>query len=261
MSWDPQLFARHLKTRRFGRQLRYFTEIDSTNRWLTVHWNEFTLNGAVVIAEHQISGRGRFAREWDDVPGKSLLFSVSIVSSREENRAGFHQMLPAISLAKALLNRLGNDHEIRLKWPNDVLLNGRKLAGILAERFTSGDTTVTIVGVGINVNADLRELSESARAFGTTLFAETGTITPREPLLADIINEWEPLYDSLRDGDTDSIRKAWLELGPPIGTAITRMERGAEISGTFGGIGTSGQLLLRDQNGVVHEFFSGDILH
>lgn len=217
------------------------------------------MNGAVVIAEHQTSGRGRFTRAWDDVPQKSLLFSVLLKSAKEESRAGFYQMLPAISLAKVLKKRLGKEHSICLKWPNDVLLNDRKLAGILAERFAISGSTVTIVGVGINVNADLRELSETARANGTSLYAETGMITQREVLLAEIINEWEPLYDLLREDNTEPIRELWLELGPPLNTRITRMERGTEISGDFAGIGSAGQLLLRDENGVVHEFFSGDI--
>ena len=261
MNWDEALFHRHLTTRRFGRQFRYFTEIDSTNRWLNKHWNEFTLNGAVAVTEHQTSGRGRFSRQWNDVPGKSLLFSLLITSAEESSRAGFHQMLPAIAMAEVLNKQLGDDHTVRLKWPNDVLLNNRKLAGILAERFTAEGKTITIVGVGINVNSSLQELPEPARAIGTSVFSETGELTQREQLLANIINEWEPLYDALREGESESIRSAWRKHGPAINTPLTRKERGEEISGMFAGIGSEGQLLLRDSKGVIHEFFTGDIFH
>ncbi len=261
MSWDSALFQRHLTTRRFGRQIRHFVEIDSTNLWLSENWREFTLTGAIIVAEHQTSGRGRFKRQWDDVPDKSLLFSVMILANREESNTGFHQMLPAISLAKVLYQRLKGEQCICLKWPNDVLLNDRKLAGILAERFTMDDKTITVVGMGINVNPALHELSEPARELGTSIRAETGFVIQREPLLAEILNEWEPLADQLRSGNTDSIRTVWQEFGPPLGTQLTRRERGVEISGAFAGIGTGGQLLLRDNNGDIHEFYSGDVTH
>jgi BirA family biotin operon repressor/biotin-[acetyl-CoA-carboxylase] ligase len=261
MSWDSVLFQRHLTTRRFGRQIRFFTEVDSTNRWLSENWNDFTLNGAIVIAEHQTSGRGRFKRQWDDVPDKSMLFSVLLLSAGEQNNTGFHQMLPAISLARVLNHHFGSEQNISLKWPNDVLLNDRKLAGILAERFTINDKTITIVGMGINVNPSLQELSEPAREFGTSLFAETGIVTQRESMLAEIMNEWEPLYDSLREGDTGLIRDAWREFGPSLNTPITRIERGIKMSGAFAGLGEGGELLLRDSEGKVHEFYSGDIVY
>jgi BirA family transcriptional regulator, biotin operon repressor / biotin---[acetyl-CoA-carboxylase] ligase len=259
MSWDSKLFQRYLTTRRFGRQIRYFPEIDSTNSWLAENWSEFTLSGSLVIAEHQTSGRGRFKRQWDDVPQKSLLFSVLLISTGDPSITGFDQMLPAISLVRALHRRLSSEHEVRLKWPNDIMLNDRKLAGILAERFLMGERVITIVGMGINVNTYLRELSEPARQIGTSLLAETGVEWERERLLAEILNEWEPLYDALRAGDTGAIRGAWSEYGPPAGTPIVRNEQNSTLSGVFEGIGDYGQLMLRDAEGKMHEFYSGDI--
>jgi BirA family biotin operon repressor/biotin-[acetyl-CoA-carboxylase] ligase len=259
MSWDSKLFQRFLTTRRFGRQVRYFPEIDSTNSWLAENWSEFTLSGAVVIAEHQTSGRGRFKRQWDDAPNKSLLFSLLFLSFGEPRDTGFDQMLPAISLARALHKQLSSEHEVRLKWPNDVMLNDRKLAGILAERFIMGERVITIVGMGINVNTYLRELSEPARLSGTSLLAETGVEWEREKLLAEILNEWEPLYDALRADNTDAIRSAWSEYGPSQGTPIVRSEQNSTLSGTFEGIGDCGQLMLRDAEGKIHELYSGDI--
>jgi BirA family biotin operon repressor/biotin-[acetyl-CoA-carboxylase] ligase len=260
MSWDSKLFQKYLTTRRFGRQIRYFTEIDSTNSWLAENWSDFTFSGATVIAEHQTSGRGRFRRQWDDVPHKSLLFSVLFFSTREPCSTGFDQMLPAVSLARALHKRLSGEHKVGLKWPNDIMLNDRKLAGILAERFTMGDRIITIVGMGINVNPYLRELSESARQAGTSLLAETGKEWEREMLLAEILNEWEPLHDALCAGDTETVREAWNEYGPSPMTPIVRSEHGSTLTGTFEGIGDCGQLLLRDADGKIHELYSGDVL-
>jgi BirA family biotin operon repressor/biotin-[acetyl-CoA-carboxylase] ligase len=137
MSWDNRLFQRHLETRRFGRELTYLEEVDSTNQWLLDQHEHFSLNGCVVVAGHQTAGRGRQGRAWYDKPHASLLFSVLLRYPATNVASGFMPHLPAIALAGVLANRVGGTHEILLKWPNDVLLNRRKLAGVLGQSASS----------------------------------------------------------------------------------------------------------------------------
>ncbi|MBK6767197.1 MAG: biotin--[acetyl-CoA-carboxylase] ligase [bacterium] len=145
MSWDEKQLHWHLTTRRFGRQCRYFAEIDSTNHWLLANSAEFTLSGAVVVAGHQSRGRGRYDRKWEDESGQALLCSLLLQMSRLPKASGWIPMLPAISLARAI-RRHDRSAIVALKWPNDVLIENCKVAGVLAETVTGGHSHDVVVG-------------------------------------------------------------------------------------------------------------------
>ena len=259
MSWDQKLFHWHLKTRRFGREIRYFDELDSTNLWLAEHHEQFTFSGGITVAGHQTAGRGRQERTWHDQPGQSLLFSLLLRRSKPEQAAGFLALLPAIALAEILSERFDLSKQVMLKWPNDVLLNGLKVAGVLGQSSTAGSAQVTVLGMGVNVSTPRVELPVEIRDVATSLYAETGETIAREILLAEILNRLEPLYDELIEENAALVRDRWLRFGPPLNTPIRRQERNQLISGTFSGLGDQGQLLLKRTDNSIIELFSGEI--
>ncbi|MCB1059498.1 MAG: biotin--[acetyl-CoA-carboxylase] ligase [Calditrichaeota bacterium] len=256
MSWDEKQLHWHLATRRFGRQIKYFDEIDSTNRWLLQNHSEFTLTGGVVVAGHQTIGKGRNSRSWSDTPNGSVLCSLMLKVKNESTMRGFLSILPAVALAR-VIRKHDSSAEVSLKWPNDVLLSHKKLAGVLAETTSSGEWDIIVVGVGINLTA------APAAEFGwpaTSLHDASAWKPAHEVLLAELLNEWEPLFDLYQDREFEAIRSAWTEFGPRRGARVKRVDAAQEIVGEFEGLGDAGQLLLRDGTGVLREIYSGDIL-
>jgi len=258
MPWDEKQLHWHLTTRRFGRQCRYFDEIDSTNHWLLANTAEFTLSGAVVVAGHQTHGRGRYDRAWEDESGQSLLCSLLLQMSRPSKAPGWLPMLPAIALARTI--RRHDPHaEVALKWPNDVLIENCKVAGVLAETVTGGGSHDIVVGIGINIRGLPSGLEERALVPPTSLFAATEWRPSRETLLANLLNEWEPLFDIFLDEEWAGLRAAWDEFGPRPGTSLMRTEAGESIVGKFMGLGDDGRLILKLNDGTHRELYSGDI--
>ncbi len=256
MIWDEKQLHWHLTTRRFGRQFRYFEEIDSTNRWLMQHPEAFTLSGGVAVAGHQINGRGRNSREWLDASGGALLFSISLKLRDNQSARGFLSLIPAIALAR-VLKKHNRELDVSLKWPNDVLIDHKKVAGILAETTKHENDDVVIIGVGINVSAIP---PQNFIWPATSIFEQTKWHPSREILLAELLNEWEPLFDIYLDGDTQLLRDAWEKLGPPRGSTIKRVDGQHTVVGVFEGLGVQGQLVVKDSVGNLHDVFSGDVV-
>jgi BirA family biotin operon repressor/biotin-[acetyl-CoA-carboxylase] ligase len=259
MSWDSKLYQRHLATRRFGRELEYHEVLDSTNRFLMDEHERFGLNGAVVVAAHQTAGLGRQGRTWHDVASSSLLFSVLLRYPADNLAAGFLSMIPAIALVESLLEELVTSNLI-LKWPNDVLLNQLKIAGVLGQNLADGKQSVSVIGVGVNINTRIYDFPEQIRNTASSILQETGRTVQAEILLARILNHWEKLFDQLLDERIGSLRESWMKYSFPIGTRLTRLENGLSITGSYQGIGDRGQLLLLDDEGNEHELFTGDII-
>ena len=259
MNWDSKQFHWNLKTRRFGRDFRYLEEVDSTNRWLSENLINCTLPGSLVVAGHQLSGRGRHARSWLDHVGHSLLFSLLLHSKRKIERPGFLTLLPAISLARVLASH-DSSAQISLKWPNDVQAGGKKIAGILAEAHQHDGYVSFVVGVGVNVSQSRNDFTESGLHDASSIHAETSWRPSREIVLAHILNEWESLFDLMLDSEYDEIRREWGRFGPAKGAPIRRVEADDVVEGCFEGLGESGQLMMLDSRGCRQEFHSGDVI-
>jgi BirA family biotin operon repressor/biotin-[acetyl-CoA-carboxylase] ligase len=259
VSWDAKLFNRHLTTRRFGRELVWLDEVDSTNRYLAENAAAFTMSGAVAVAGHQTRGRGRYERSWFDAPGDSLLFSVLMRYPVTESGSGFLSLIPAIALAEVLHAHGSERATVSVKWPNDVQLNGRKIAGILGQTALQGARATSVVGMGVNVAVAAEDLPAELRATASSILVETGESILREALLAEILAAWEPLFDLFLEGSVSELRARWERFGPARDTWLTRREGAEMLTGQFQGLGESGQLRLRDRAGGTREIYTGDI--
>jgi BirA family biotin operon repressor/biotin-[acetyl-CoA-carboxylase] ligase len=261
MPWDHERLHRLLRTRRFGREFVYLEETDSTNRWLLANENQFHLQGATVVANHQTSGRGRYGREWEDVPGKSLLFSVLLRPTRESSPLGFLSLMAGVAVAHAIMKTCGcSADRLQLKWPNDVLIDEKKVCGILSEGLSGEHEARVAIGVGINLWQEEHELPREMRFPASSLHLLLQKPFSREELLAEILVELESLYDLFQEHRMDEIRKQWLALAAAPGTVMSVETPDGAAPGTFEGIGSGGQLLLKETGGILREIYSGEII-
>jgi BirA family biotin operon repressor/biotin-[acetyl-CoA-carboxylase] ligase len=260
--WNQDKFERELRTRRFGREALLFQEIDSTNRWLLENEARFHLTGATVIAEHQSAGRGRLGRRWEDVPGKALLFSVLVCPNKTSSAAlGFIPIIAGIALAQTVSEVCKCSPEIlQLKWPNDLLIGECKVAGVLAESVSAKNKLCVVVGIGVNVFQDIEELPTETRLPASSLHLSGLTVSSRESLLAQILIRFERLYDLFVENRVQEIIQNWSAFSMALGSKFS-VHSGAEIvHGTYEGVGSEGQLLLKKSNGNIQEIYSGQIV-
>jgi BirA family transcriptional regulator, biotin operon repressor / biotin---[acetyl-CoA-carboxylase] ligase len=183
-----------LNTQVVGSRILVFDEVDSTNeRALHVGGD-----GTVIVADRQKAGRGRHGRPWHSAPGLGLWFSISFAGNLEG--AAFLAPLAV----RAALRPIA---DVSLKWPNDVLIDGRKLCGILVERRLGH----TVVGIGINVNHEATDFPPELRGSATSIRRATGASPDRSVLLRDVLSELDRLVALARSGELDRLREAWAE--------------------------------------------------
>jgi BirA family transcriptional regulator, biotin operon repressor / biotin---[acetyl-CoA-carboxylase] ligase len=232
--------------RRFG-DVRWLDETDSTNRYLLDAARSGAPDGLVVVAGHQRAGRGRLGRTWTAPPGGSLLVSVLLRPGLPPEERHLVVMAAAVAMADAVAATTGVI--AALKWPNDLLVADRKLAGILAE--AAGDAVV----VGIGVNLDWPELPDELAAIATACNVEGGRPTTREELLTEFLARYETYLD-----DLTGTRAAYRDRLETIGRRV-RVERpDATLVGTATGIDDAGRLLVA-VDGVTESIAAGDVVH
>jgi BirA family transcriptional regulator, biotin operon repressor / biotin---[acetyl-CoA-carboxylase] ligase len=183
-----------LLTGRFGSVYRYSETTPSTQRML----GPGDLEGTVAVADEQTEGRGRLGRSWHAPAGTALLFSTLLIPAVEPSRLPELSLVAADAVAEAIANTTGLDPKI--KFPNDILIGGRKVAGILAE---SSEGRV-VLGIGVNANQNEAELPPDAQTEPTSLRLELGRRVDRAELLAAILARLEPAYDRWLTGSARS---------------------------------------------------------
>ena len=246
-----------LRTQRFGRPMQGHETVTSTNTLAWMWAAEGAPEGAVVLAEHQSAGRGRLGRVWADQRGLNLLCSVVLHPTLPPTDLGLVTLAAGVAVAEAL-DAFTQPVTPSIKWPNDVLLEGRKCGGILLESALQPGRTTLILGIGLNVNQTAFPPDLSDRA--TSLLLTTGRHVARAPLLAALLERLEARYDALQEGRADAVRTAYLERLAGLGEAVTFRfaEQTAVVHGTVEGITETGALRLRTPNGV-QTFLAGEI--
>ncbi len=249
----PSLIAASLETAWLGRPVHYFAETDSTNLRAKALAAAGASHGTLVIADFQSQGRGRLDRSWLSPPGKSLL--LSLVLRPELEIGGFFRLTMAagLSLARAVAETTGLDP--RLKWPNDLFLDERKLAGILTE--VSGQAQVldwAVVGLGVNVNA--APALERADHPAVCLAEAAGGEIDRLALLNRFLVHFEAFLEA--GLPPEEIRRRWKERSLTLGRRVTVTDRGRRITGLAEDVDVDGALLLRTDEGV-RRIVCGDV--
>jgi BirA family biotin operon repressor/biotin-[acetyl-CoA-carboxylase] ligase len=238
-------------------ELRVVAETASTNADVAAAGVGGAAEGLVVVAEHQVAGRGRAERTWTAPARSGLTFSVLLrPPPGTRPRWGWLPLLAGVAVATPLARLSGLD--VGLKWPNDVLVGERKLGGLLAE--ASGDAVV--VGIGINVSLREDELPVPA---ATSLRLAGSEVVDREPVLRAVLRELAVLYRAWADADGDATRsgllpayrKACVTLGQPV---TVHLPGGRTLAGEALDVDESGLLLVRE-GPAVHALGAGDVVH
>jgi BirA family biotin operon repressor/biotin-[acetyl-CoA-carboxylase] ligase len=244
-----------LNTRTFGKKIYVYNSIDSTNECAKVLANAGSEEGAVVIAEYQTAGRGRQGRTWQSESGSNLLFSFIIRPKLDKNKAGLLTFFAASSVSLAL--ETFSDISCECKWPNDILINGKKCCGILMESsFQRNKLDYAVVGIGINVNQKnfVNDLGKKA----TSLSLECNKEFDRKAVFQQVMRSLESIYADVSSGDFDKVLREWKNRATFLGKQVTLNQGNKILQGCATGITADGGLLIATPEGE-QVFYTGDI--
>ena len=249
----PEEILPGLGTDVVGIDLRFFPRTPSTNLIAKGMLGEDPTEGTVIAADIQTDGRGRLRRRWSSPQG-GLWFSIILFPGIPPERGMILTMASSVAVYRAVKETC--NIETVIKWPNDLLVNGKKVCGILTELDAEMDRiNSAVIGIGVNVN---NELEEDLREIATSLKMETGSDVSRVPLLRSILIHLDDLYGSVRTGDHDKIREEWFEHSNIIGRRIEVTGPRGTIDGTVSDVDGSGCLIL-DTGGGSTRIVAGDI--
>lgn len=251
----PEAVIAALQTRWLGRALHVFPELDSTNTTVREMGVNGAADGTVVIADAQRKGRGRLGRKWESPAGTNLYLSALLRCDLPVDRLAQISLLAGVAAAETVREWCAAE----IKWPNDVLAGGRKVAGILAEMDGSGGQRVVILGIGVNLNTALEDFPPALRDKAGSLRMATGTEIDRARFAARLLNNLEVRYEQWRRDGFAPIAAVWRDLAPMIGRFIRVQEPGAVVEGTVVDIDDDGALRLRLVDGSSHRVVAGDV--
>lgn len=240
-----------------GQTIYYFDQIDSTNIRAKQLGEEGVPHGTLIVAGQQNAGRGRRGRTWESPPGVSIYMSIVLRPEMAPVKAPMLTLVMALSAADSLKECTGLD--VQIKWPNDIVLNGKKLAGILTEMSTEMDyINHVVIGVGINVNTG--QLPEELEEKATSLRLETGRIIRRSEMIASIMKEFERNYQLFIE--TQGLR----QMQEKYNSLLINREKEVRILGVKEeyaayalGINEKGELLVRRDNGEIEAILAGEV--
>ena len=255
---ENELLAENIKggltTNYIGQEIHYFPLTSSTQDEAIIAAENHAPEGTVTIAHEQTSGRGRFNRKWIAPPGSTLLLSIIL----RPDHAVLPQvvMISALAVARAIEETIGEKPSI--KWPNDVLLFGKKVCGILVESASSpnGDS-YCISGIGVNINLDVMDFSEIAET-ATSLHLHTNEPLTRLEVAQRLLNAFEFYYEKARNGAP--IINFWKDQLDTIGQRVSAtLNEGTVITGTAESVDKQGSLQIRLDNGHLENVVAGDV--
>ena len=257
---SPESIRQGLRSRWLGRQPVYgFDVVESTNSEAKRLARQGAPEGTLVIAESQTKGRGRLRRLWVSPPGKGLYLSVILRPKIPPQWGPRITLTAGVALASALQER---GITPGLKWPNDVMIGHRKVGGILTEAsYGKNGLFFVVVGVGVNVNTDVKDFPTSIRDLATSLSLSSGKAMSRLGLLQALLYQLEQWYERLCQGAFATILETWRQYDMTLGRWVEVSLPGSSLAGVAEDLDTDGALLVRDKRGRVHRILVGDVVH
>jgi BirA family biotin operon repressor/biotin-[acetyl-CoA-carboxylase] ligase len=257
-AFTGEAIARALTTACLGHPVHYWPQVDSTMdqaRRLAEMGPDAAPDGTLVVADQQTAGRGRLQRSWWSPAASSLLISLILRPLLFPHHAQCMTMVCSLAVCEAIDRVSGL--EARVKWPNDVLIGGRKTCGILTELDVLGEQiNYAIVGIGINVNVDFGG-APPMMAPATSLKVEIGRTVSRMDLLVTLLECIEVRYLALQNGDT--FHAQWARQMATLGQHVEISSGAERWSGLATGVDPDGALLLRTEDGHIQRILAGDV--
>lgn len=214
-----------------------------------------TLPGTILAAYAQTAGRGRYDRRWLTQAGQNLTFSLFLQTKQSFPVVASAPMATGLAVAEYLHHEHGLPAQV--KWPNDVMIGGKKICGILSERIEQNSGNDMVVGIGINLNMAATEAAAIEKP-ATSVFIETGRKTTLETELLKLIPHLTHWLTIWGEGGFPVLRKDWLALAWRLGEEVTVGDGDYRQTGILHGFGASGELLLRLPDGSLQTCWSGD---
>jgi BirA family biotin operon repressor/biotin-[acetyl-CoA-carboxylase] ligase len=246
-----------LKTKYIGKGLHYFDELNSTNEKA----NELAANveeGTVIIAGKQKKGIGRFSREWFSPEG-GVYVSVILKPKISPVNSSKITLITGIAVAK-VIRKLGL--AAKLKWPNDVLIHGKKVAGILTSISTKeGKIDYIVVGIGINANIDISTFPKELQEGATSLKEELKRGVSMEKIVGEVLYEMEINYEAFKEGNFTYLLTEWKRLSDTIGKKVKIKMRTEVIEGEAVGVNREGALILKLEDSSLKNIIAGECIH
>ncbi|MEC9436238.1 MAG: biotin--[acetyl-CoA-carboxylase] ligase [Thermoproteota archaeon] len=257
----PWEITRDLKTQLIGKRVYYFEEIDSTQNFAQNIAADKKENGTIIIAEKQTSGRGRLDRKWTSPKG-GIWFSLIIHPKFDVSSSTLIPILSAVALSKSIKSVL--DIETEVKWPNDITMNGKKVAGVLVDAsFQTNSIDYLILGIGINFDIDAKKLekrlTKTPNFYGIDSLRGKEDKTPPKKLLKEFLLQFEKNLFQLDKGEKSKIIKEWTKRAAGIGKKITINTSNGKISGISQGIDNDGALKIKTRN-EIKKIYVGDVV-
>ena len=258
----PEEIRSRLKARRFGRKIHCASVTESTNDDAIRRAKEGGEEGEVFIAERQTAGRGRLGRAWESPPGKNLYLSILLRPPLRPVEALPMTLVVAASLHEAILPFLpaARRSDLKIKWPNDLYLGDKKLAGILTEMESDPNRVHWVVcGIGVDLNAEAEDFSPEVRKIATSVRLATGGAVDRASVAAEVIDAMEREYERfLKEGSRPAIRFCE-EYSYLKGKKVRAEGPEGKITGAVAGLDPQGFLLVRGEAGQTVTIRSGDV--
>ena len=256
---DSKTIRHGLKTQSFGHSLEIYETIDSTNSRAKKLALDGAPEGTIVVADTQSAGRGRMDRTWISPAKKGLWLSIILTPPIKPQRAPELTVLAAIATVRALEDFIGLSASI--KWPNDIVINGKKLCGILAEIQAEPDVINSVVmGIGINVNMQREDFPDELKDLATSLFIEKDKVFSRRELLSVLLENLEKIYyEYLKSDDLGPFLDFYKSCSVTLGRNVKVAERASSFECFAFDIHKDGALLVRLNDGSTRKILSADV--
>lgn len=248
-----------LQTERFGQQIHVFDVVDSTQIIAHEKARNGAKDGTVILAEEQTLGRGRMTRPWESTKNKGVWMTVIIRPDIPPQMASQFTLVAAVAVTKAI-KEMSEKLQPEIKWPNDILIRGKKCTGILTEMQSEPDCVqALLVGIGINVNHIEEDFSADIQHIATSLAIEAGEPISRARLIANILHYLEQYSDLYVTQGFAPIKEMWEQSSCTIGKKVEVTTLREVFTGVAIGINEDGVLQVKLATGEVRPIYSGDI--
>lgn len=246
-----------MDTKWAGREVVYLYETDSTNNDAKRLAEEGAKEGTLVVADFQSGGKGRRGRSWVTPHKTSIAMSIIVKPQIRPDKASMLTLVIGMAAAKAIQKNTGLDAKI--KWPNDVVVNGKKVTGILTELSMEMERIHYVV-IGTGINANVEEFPEELGGVATSLLLETGKKTDRAAIICDTMKFFEEYYEKfVQAQDMGPLMEEYNGLLINRNRGVRVLEPGMEFDGTARGIDELGRLLVETQDGSVKKIYAGEV--
>ena len=239
-----------------GRTCLYFPTLESTNDYAKELVKENPVHGTLIVADTQTAGKGRRGRVWQSPENTAIAMSLCVEPQLSTDKISGLTLVAALAVAEAIFKMTGE--KVQIKWPNDIVLNGRKICGILTELCFRREVYAVIVGIGINVNTEC--FPEEIQEIASSLKRETGKVVSRERLIVEVLKYFEEFYASYeKTGNLALLKTKYENMLANKDQEVLVLDPIMQYKGVAKGITDSGNLVVVCEDGSEKEVYSGEV--